>query len=349
MTARHLLRFMVLVMGVAAWAITLEAPAHAHGGGTSATNWLSRVTDAPDLDGVAWRVEGGDERLEVRNTSSRPLIVRGYDGEPYLRVGPDGVWGNARSPATYLNTDRLAAVDVPARADAEAQPVWQKLSSEPVWIWHDHRVHWMAPEPPPQVTEADGKRVTVLDWSVPFRYAGEDRAVRGQLDWVPAPPFWPWVVAAVVLLTPIGALGLRSRPRADRWPGLAERPAWLLAGVATLGLLVPASRLLASADPWAALIGPVLPAVLLAVLGLMGARRALRSDYAGFVALGLGSAMVLAGVGLLQVPDVLRSQIPAVLPFTVVRILVACAIAQALPVLIAAVLGTRLLQPAAEV
>ena len=31
------------------------------------------------------------------------MVVLGYDDEPYLRVGPRGVFENVKSPATYLN------------------------------------------------------------------------------------------------------------------------------------------------------------------------------------------------------------------------------------------------------
>ena len=54
----------------------------------------------------------GDE-LELVNETSTEVVVPGYSDEPYLRIGPDGVWRNANSPATYINLDRFARVDVP--------------------------------------------------------------------------------------------------------------------------------------------------------------------------------------------------------------------------------------------
>ena len=78
----------------------------AHGRGTDATNFRSRIEQAPALPSVEWRVIGGDEYLAVTNDSDEDLLIFGYEGEPYLRIGPDGVLRNAASPATYLNDTR---------------------------------------------------------------------------------------------------------------------------------------------------------------------------------------------------------------------------------------------------
>ena len=48
----------------------------------------------------------------------------GYQDEPYLRVGPDGVFENRRSPAVYLNANRRGSTAVPRSADPDAEPDW---------------------------------------------------------------------------------------------------------------------------------------------------------------------------------------------------------------------------------
>ena len=62
----------------------------------------------PALPGVTVRVLQFGDDLELVNRSGTEVVVPGYEDEPYLRIGPDGVWRNQRSPATYINLDRYA-------------------------------------------------------------------------------------------------------------------------------------------------------------------------------------------------------------------------------------------------
>jgi hypothetical protein len=50
------------------------------------------------------------------------IVIRGYEGEPYLRFSPRGVFQNVRSPAAYLNRSRFPRGDAPASADPAAPP-----------------------------------------------------------------------------------------------------------------------------------------------------------------------------------------------------------------------------------
>ncbi|MGH9032785.1 MAG: hypothetical protein ACRDZV_11725, partial [Acidimicrobiia bacterium] len=81
------------------------APAAAHGtSGPDATNYETRVHEiSPPTPGLSVRAIDLGERLELRNTTGTDVVVLGYHDEPYLRVGPDGVFENRRSPAAYLN------------------------------------------------------------------------------------------------------------------------------------------------------------------------------------------------------------------------------------------------------
>ena len=124
--------------GLAFVALTAVAPmvrpAPTHGGSSSAVTSNYRV----ELNGVSPTVTGlhveiadvdGTLRLTWRGTGT--LTVDGYDGEPYLRIGSAGVERNVRSPATYLNQNRYARVEIPATADSSAAPQWQTLSDGP--------------------------------------------------------------------------------------------------------------------------------------------------------------------------------------------------------------------------
>ena len=76
----------------------------------------------------AWAAVG------VVNETGTELTVPGYTDEPYLRIGPDGVWGNALSPATYLNLDRYGLTRVPDDVDVTAPPRWEQVSTEPAYV-----------------------------------------------------------------------------------------------------------------------------------------------------------------------------------------------------------------------
>lgn len=124
-----------------------------------------------------------DALLEATNRSPTELQVPGYLGEPYLRIGPEGVCVNRNSPAAYLNDDRYAQRPVPEGVTEDAQPRWTRVadasSDGAVYRWHDHRIHWMAPTLPPQVKANGGVETVVLDWLVPFTLGEERLGVEG--------------------------------------------------------------------------------------------------------------------------------------------------------------------------
>ena len=134
--------------------VATAGPALAHGRSSDSTNFDSRILATPGLDDVSWRIYGGDEYVAVSNAGAQEIMVLGYDGEPYLRIGPEGVFRNRLSAATYVNADRYANVAVPASVDPDAAPDWEQVSDGSSWYWHDHRTHWMAPTRPPVVRAA---------------------------------------------------------------------------------------------------------------------------------------------------------------------------------------------------
>jgi hypothetical protein len=149
-------------------------------------NYESEVRSiAPALPGLDAEVLNHDDRIQVVYDGDRPLVVEGYRDEPYLRFSPGGrVEVNRRSPAAYLNEDRFAKVELPARADHEAAPIWEPIAENGRYDWHDHRIHWMGEGTlPPQVKD-EGERTKVFDWDIPMAAAGEPVAVRGTLTWL---------------------------------------------------------------------------------------------------------------------------------------------------------------------
>jgi hypothetical protein len=110
---RQVMTVLVAALGLL---VVSSSGADAHTRTQETTNLDSRITAEPDLPGVSWKVYTGGLLVEVVNDSDEVLVVEGYEGEPYLRIGPEGVERNRRSPASYLNDDRIGR-RVSARTD----------------------------------------------------------------------------------------------------------------------------------------------------------------------------------------------------------------------------------------
>jgi hypothetical protein len=161
-------------------ALALPATALAHEGNP---NYRSEVTGSTPA--INARVLNFDDQLQIAVEPGHEAIVLGYEDEPYVRVGDDGtVEVNRRSPTTYLNEDRFAEVEVPDSADAEAPPQWEPVAAQGRYAWHDHRIHYMARDLPPQVSD-ESVETKVFDWMVPVEVDGELSAIEGTLTWVP--------------------------------------------------------------------------------------------------------------------------------------------------------------------
>lgn len=179
---------------------------------------LTAVGDEPAEAGsevtrdIEVEVLGGDAFLVVRARPGTEVQVPGYEGEPYVRIAADGtVEINTRSPARWLNDERFGLPDteLPAQADADAPPTWERVANGGEYAWHDHRIHWMSPTLPPSVDTARNEAQLVSEWSVPLLVDDEEIAVVGELEWLPGrSPLVP--AGALVLAVAAGAwLALR--------------------------------------------------------------------------------------------------------------------------------------------
>jgi hypothetical protein len=167
----------LLAIGVAAL-LALPAVAFAHQGNPNFRSIITSV--APRESGLTLNVLNGDDRLELINEGKAPVVVYGYNDEPYARVLPDGtVQVNRNSPATYLNNDRYeVGIQVPK-----------------------------------------GVKTTVFDWKVPVRIGGNAGAIRGELFWVPkdngGPPLGAIAGFAGIVLVGGALVVLTRRRRGD--------------------------------------------------------------------------------------------------------------------------------------
>ena len=199
---------MMVLAGAPAWA---DPP--------QPTNYRSRLLAVePEVDGAELEVVGGDAFLRLTVQPGVEALVLGYgdgaaDPEPYLRFEADGsVLVNLRSPAHYLNQDRYGAEAPPPDADATAAPRWQEVAEGGTYSWHDHRIHWMSPQPPARIATEPARQHTVFEWTVPFQVDGRPVEARGELLWLPSrSPLLPSILGLVVLIA--AALGVRAGDR----------------------------------------------------------------------------------------------------------------------------------------
>ncbi|MGC4854963.1 hypothetical protein ACLQ24_16625 [Micromonospora sp. DT4] len=186
------------------------APAAAHGADApDGTDYRTRVTGVtPARPGLTVRVIEAGARLELTNHTGRAVEVIGYSGESYLRVGPDGVFENAHSPATYLNRTLAGDTALPPDADPAAPPSWRRIADGTTARWHDQRALWQESTPPAAVRAAPEREHRVRDWTVPLRDGTDPLTIGGTLDWVPPPDAYTWWAVSIVGLLAVGALGL---------------------------------------------------------------------------------------------------------------------------------------------
>jgi hypothetical protein len=291
-------RLLVLLAGIVA-VLALAGPAVAHvGGDVAGSDFDGRVTSVtPEVPGLTVRVLQFGDEFEVVNATGTEVEVPGYSDEPYLRIGPDGVWRNSRSPATYLNLDRFGRADVPESADVDAEPEWVQVSTEPQYVWHDHRTHWMSEgQLPPQVAADPHSEHLVARWVVPMSHGGTTVQVEGELTWAPPPSLWvvwPAHLALVALGLAAGLLARDARPLGT---------ALVLGGAAALAHALttpePPASIASYGGGLASALLPALTAVLVAVLGARAAWRG-RGAMAGLFAVVLGWLLLVQGL-----PDV---------------------------------------------
>ena len=163
------------------------------------TNMRSTVQSIEPAAPIEVRIIGGDALVELTAEPGHTVIVEGYNGEPYLRISPDGtVATNRRSPATALNQTRDPG-SVPADASSTAPPDWEVTGSGGRVLWHDHRIHAAAVTRP-------------IAWTLALTVDGTPTAVRGELRRLDPPSPLPWV--ALTVATAGGAYWVgRHRPR----------------------------------------------------------------------------------------------------------------------------------------
>jgi len=330
-----------VVMAIGALVAT-AVPASAHTvSGQGSTNYRSTLKSvSPATPGLSVRVVNLGSDLKLTWTGPADLTVFGYQGEPYLRVGPDGVFRNRLSPATYLNATRSYGA-IPPYADSAAKPDWVRLSGGRTVVWHDHRIHWMGGPKPAPVEAAPGSFHHVVTWTVKLTEAGTPIVVTGSLDWVPGSSPVPWLVLVIVLAI-AGVLVGASR----RWAhGLAVLVAVLVAAdvVHAIGTGLFASGSIG--HKIAVTFTGSYYSIVAWVLGAVAVRLLMKRSVDGLFASIFTALVIGLFGGLADVVSLARSQVPFEWGVRAAQVLVAVSIGIGAGVVVGSIVAFRFNRP----
>jgi hypothetical protein len=337
MTTRQDARRAGLVAGAAlllVGATAGPAAAHAIGAGTEASNYRTTVRGIDQgRPGISVRVVAGGQ-LELTNRSDQEVLVRGYHLEPYLRVGPEGVFENQRAPSTYTNRFRTAPASIPPEFDPQTPPEWRRVGDGPSVVWHDQRAHWTSPDPPAVTANPRAFHVIVPNWQVPLRQGNQDMVVRGEITWVPGPSPWPWLLVAVGLFAAaLAAAGGYRRPRV----------LGVVALVAVAADMVhTAGALLVSTAPLAAELYGAITSVAGWVVSVLAASRLLRGRAdASLIYLLLGGVFLTLAGALPDLPALASSQLDSGFGPVVTRVAITVTLGLGAAMVVAGLAGFR--------
>lgn len=305
-----------LRVGLVALCLVLLTAAPAGADPAGPTDFRAEVTGlSPSVEEVRAEIRGGDAFLELTVAAGRSVLVEGYQGEPYLRFGPDGrVEQNRLSPATYLNDDRKGKMTIPAEvqaADATTPPEWERVADGGTFAWHDHRVHWMQDAAPgvPRGAKVGG---AYDPWRIPLTVDGVPTEVRGTLVYAEKVSPLPYLALAVATSGIVWWLGQR---RTLLLPSLAL--------VAASGAAVVVGLADFRSTPGGG--GNPLVWVLAAVALVGGIGAVLLFRRSAGVVLALAAVASLFGWALFRVQVVLKPVLPTDLPYAVDRASIALA------------------------
>jgi hypothetical protein len=211
------MRKRVLLVGcLCALGVALGAPASCLAKEARLESEVQALT--PPAAGVQAEVVGGDYQLSLTNHSEKIVLVKGYDGESYLRFLPSGeVQVNQNSAAKYVNADRFGQTSIPADITPQSPVRWSRVATGGNYHWIDHRIHLTERGTPPQVKD-ESKRTKIFDWRVPITVGGQRSRIAGTLTWVPESSSgsntgWLVGLGAAVLALAVLAFGLARRRR----------------------------------------------------------------------------------------------------------------------------------------
>lgn len=144
------------------------------------------------IDGVSPRTPGLDirivrdkaARLQVTNRTSRAYEVLAKGGDPFLRIGPGGVYANVNSITWYRSGNPDGQADPPAAAHIGGPARFVRISKRSSWMWFDHRMHPGTVRVGQESINGQ-RRARLDDWTVPGRLGGRRLEVSGHVEYRP--------------------------------------------------------------------------------------------------------------------------------------------------------------------
>jgi hypothetical protein len=256
---------------------------------------------SPVTAAYAAQIYQSDHGLTLTVRRGHAVVMLGYLNEPVWRLDAAGLWVNAASPTAQ-------AMHLVSRgAGTGGGPAQWRLGrgrGRQTVVWHDARV---------QALPAGVARGA---WRVPLIVDGRAEAMHGALRRFPDPSPWLWLALLVTWLG-LSAAPLVRRDGPDRVRGAAMVLAVIAAAAAALAAVAFSLDAYASPGTW--------------IEGL---------DVIAFLAVGLAAiwvGLVATAVGLLDGAVFVHPVVLAVLPGTVMRLLVVTALGAGLG---AAVVGS---------
>jgi hypothetical protein len=116
--------------------------------------------------------------ITIANSAHEPVTVIGARGEPFLRIGPDGVFANEISQ-TWMQSGRAPETTTPVAFSTDPRAVrWTKISPGPRYTWLEWRARCAEDRP----------AHTPMRWEIPLLIDGKSIPVRGETNWITTTP-----------------------------------------------------------------------------------------------------------------------------------------------------------------
>ncbi len=174
---------LVLVLAAAAAGISVP-PAGGHTGDNLAKPILEKI-EPKAAEGIEVQIlYTANFQFLVTNTTGKDLTIYAAAGEPFIRIGPDGAFGNFKSKSWYNSNspDGLQRFPDGAEDGAETEPVWRKVAKEPTWGWFDHRLHPVERYIQKEVL-ASVEPVKLGEWEIPTKFGDDKGVIKGRFEY----------------------------------------------------------------------------------------------------------------------------------------------------------------------